>query len=336
MLETVPNAHRIQDVIYKSPSDRIGQYYSPQATRLTPLTMNVQGPEKNANKISTSQNNKSKKQLGTSMSVPVFTVCPVSPSSKGRKGNNNQYMDWNPEPEDSQKEQGALLVQTPIVPSMANECITKYTRVMNMIADETYLPPLERNMEARILSFVLSSRYFKDHVFNGHQKKMLAVLLDEISAEYVKALRKSILEYDLKSEDTRNHHGLNVGLIKTLQRVDNNSHSLNNQRVSECTRVREMQARQLWLRDNLFLTEPILQKLWSVWEDRYVGYGNMILTDLSDPSFRSQLPLPFDDFQSILEAQVKDRTHKLKEAWYPGIIESMDAFIAEVEAPLKV
>jgi hypothetical protein len=265
-----------------------------------------------------------------------------SGQSDGRKRKGKKsFLDWNPEPESQVEvveanhsssasyfgavesfggtnnnassiqsrtlESQSITYASPEAKAAAKiDVIKKYQRVVAVIADADFLPPITNEWRRKLVDCVTNTRFFRNRELTDSQKSLMMALLKEVGGEYFDSIRKAILAYDLRSPDIRDHHGIDAVLLKEIISDEVSRLSMGKSSIPQS--MPSIKKRRKWLQENLFATEFVLRNLWEVWEDTRSGYGKMILTDLSEHEFRSQLPLPFEKFQNLLEAQVSNRT----------------------------
>ena len=144
------------------------------------------------------------------------------------------------------------------------------------------------------------------------------------------------MDYNLRSPDVKEHHSIDIAEYNRIRTAGKTVRSAKSARQLLPTIVTHAyianNAQRLQMR--LVVTEDVMRHLWSVWEDSDGGYGQTPLTDLSDPKFRSKLPLPFASFQTLLERQVSVRIQRLKCNWHPAVVKLMDDFVDGLESPL--
>lgn len=125
-------------------------------------------------------------------------------------------------------------------------------------------------------------------------------LFRETEAGYYLALRRNLLDYDLRSDDQRMHHGIELHAIDSSRYVrsaPSTSERLGIRRAAVALAGRRLSKR-------LFVTEPLQQQLINIWFEPTTGFCRSRMVPVLESEFRSALPVALDEFLQTMRESV--------------------------------
>lgn len=156
-------------------------------------------------------------------------------------------------------------------------------------------------------------------------------MLYEMYDDYVRAVKQSMVDYDLLSPDLRHHHGLTLDALDELRFV---AHPPCSAQSCDIDHEDVVYAGQR-IAERLHTTEPCLAKLWQLWWGTERTYEDLLLNDVTSPDFRGLLPLAPAEFGSKVDQQCERAVSMLRSQWHKDAAETIAGFVIELEEPQK-
>lgn len=215
--------------------------------------------------------------------------------------------------------------------------VTAYWDRVARIAHDDELAELKREWEDGVfmrLAVDPSQGFGDDEDFEGaggasKAGAMVSAMLEDMREGYLQSVKRSMLDYDLRSSDARHHHGLNLSRVDSTRYIHPPIATAASCGISHdaVTFAGQSIARQL------HVTEPCLSELWQLWWRPSRPYSTLLLTEVDNVDFRMGLPLLLDEFGSMVDQQCERAASVLKHQWQKDAAEIVAGFVIALEEP---
>jgi len=156
---------------------------------------------------------------------------------------------------------------------------------------------------------------------------MVEQMLHEVESGYFSAVRQSILEYQLLSNDPAQHFGLHLYTVEASRFVPKPVFT----RTDGDLEMASVPERGISFVTRVHITERVLQQLWTLLWKPGAQYHKLKLADISSQQFISSLPIPLKDFASRVEYTVESTMETLNENWRRDATELLAGFIIDLQ-----
>lgn len=161
----------------------------------------------------------------------------------------------------------------------------------------------------------------------------------DVERHYRRAVKRAMLDYDLRSSNEAHHHGLSlpsVALVRRTERAHHTTFALQHPEEVAIIKHRSVVRAGRALVRNLRVTEPALRKIWALWYEPQRPYCQMSLVRLHDESVQRALPLPVGDFSMLVTRLAQAGVDTMRGRWMNDCIEIMQRFVSDVLGPSAI
>jgi len=189
-------------------------------------------------------------------------------------------------------------------------------------------------MDSNVESIITRIPTIPGFLNSDHLKSILAIELGEVRSNYVKAVARASVEYNIRDPELAKEANINRAQLLDCSSIElwtNKEYQLAEWRVYRLTGVDKLAVLKSFHRmdRNLCTNLPIMLELQYLWLDGTLPagwwenmtsttrctYSGLLFVDVNQPKFRSKLPFLMDDFTMHLETYAKDIRDALIEFW---------------------
>lgn len=254
---------------------------------------------------------------------------------------------WNPESMDEQQDITSAYNQDEEEDSYSRykkriESFENYLKAIDFVVDNGVLvatgsgqrAPVPAIKTLMIEKIIAKTPAVPNFLENEYLQRVLAKEIQMVAAEFKVAAAKASVDYTVRDPEEWKEYGVQIQHLlddSTVELWTDKTYQLSEWRVFRLTGVDSHTVLRSFHRMDRHLCNTLnilqeLQNLWfdgslpNVWWDNMpsvmkCSYCDLLLVDVSQPKFRSRLPMALDDFSSHVEGFSKDIRDGLTEYW---------------------